>query len=153
MKNYKKAKKIDLYSLKIFIFLIYFLFFILRILPPKSLNMKILLIKFKALVKKYHYMIKNEENISDNSPIWVMWYQGIEKAPPIIKACIHSIFVNKANHPLYILDKNNLENFIKLPKYILTKFHKGMISITHFSDIVRMAILSTHGGYWIDIFL
>jgi hypothetical protein len=117
---------------------------------PKSLNMKILLIKFQALAKEYHYLIKTEENISDDSPIWVMWYQGIEKAPPIIKACIHSIFINKENHPVYILDKNNLENFIKLPKYILKKFHKRIFSITHFSDIVRMALLSKHGGYWID---
>jgi hypothetical protein len=112
--------------------------------------MEILLIKFQALAKKYHYLIKIEENIFDDSPIWVMWYQGIEKAPPIIKACIHSIIVNKGNHPVYILDKNNLANFIKLPKYILKKFHKGIFSITHFSDIVRMALLSIHGGYWID---
>lgn len=95
-------------------------------------------------------MIKNEENISDDSPIWVMWYQGIKNAPPLIKACIHSIIVNKANHPIYILDKYNLVNYISLPKFILRKFYKGIFSITHFSDIVRMALLSKYGGYWID---
>jgi hypothetical protein len=112
--------------------------------------MNILSNKFKALVKKYKYLIKTEENISNNAPIWVMWYQGLENAPPLIKACIHSIYDNKASHPVHLLDKYNLKRYIKLPKYILKKFHKGIFSITHFSDIVRMAFLSTYGGYWID---
>ena len=106
--------------------------------------------EFKTIVKKYMYLIKIEENVSNDSPIWVMWYQGIEKAPPLIKACIHSIIINKVDHPIYLLDKYNLGNYIKLPKFILRKFYKGIFSITHFSDNVRMALLSAYGGYWID---
>jgi hypothetical protein len=136
------------YLLKIFIFLL--LFPSLYIFRFKPLNMNFLSNEFKTIVKKYMYLIKIEKNISNDSPIWVMWYQGIEKAPPFIKACIHSIIVNKADHPVNLLDKNNLDNYIKLPKFILRKFFKGIISITHFSDIVRMALLSTYGGYWID---
>jgi hypothetical protein len=143
-----KNKKKYFHLLKIFIFL--FLFPFLYFFRIKPLNMDYLTIEFKALVKKYQYLIKTEGNISDESPIWVMWYQGIEKSPPLIKACINSIFVNKGNHPLYIIDKYNLDNYIKLPKYILRKFHKGIFSITHFSDIIRMLLLSKYGGYWID---
>jgi len=123
---------------------------LLYIFRYKPLNMKILSIEFKALVEKYKYLIEDEENISDDSPIWVMWYQGFKKAPPLIKACIRSIFDNKANHPVHLIHKYNLKRYIKLPKYILKKFHKRMFTITHFSDIVRSALLSKYGGYWID---
>lgn len=136
------------YLLKIFIFLLLFPF--LYIFRFKPLNMNYLSNEFKTIVTKYMHLIKIEENISNDSPIWVMWYQGIEKAPPLVKACIHSIIANKADHPIHLLDKYNLGNYIKLPKFILRKLFKGIISITHFSDIVRMALLSTYGGYWID---
>lgn len=79
-----------------------------------------------------------------------MWYDGIKNAPPIIKACIKSVIQNARKHPVYILDKNNYYKYITLPTFILRKFHKGIFSITHFSDIIRMGLLSKHGGYWID---
>ena len=62
---------------------------------------------FKVLVRKYEYLL-DEENIDSKSPIWIMWYQGIENAPPLIKACIQSIIINRAKHPIYIINKNNL---------------------------------------------
>ena len=79
-----------------------------------------------------------------------MWYQGIENAPPIVKSCIQSVLLNRAEHPVYIIDKYNLEKFIKLPSYIKEKFNNGIISIPHLSDIVRMGLLLKYGGYWID---
>ena len=32
----------------------------------------------------------------------------------------------------------------------MDKFINNIFSITHFSDIIRMALLSKYGGYWID---
>ena len=105
---------------------------------------------FGILVNKYKYLIKKDKNIEEDSPIWVMWYQGIENAPPIVKSCIQSIITNKAKHPVIILSNNNLEKYIKLPSFIVEKFNKGFFSIQHFSDIIRMALLYKYGGYWID---
>jgi len=102
------------------------------------------------LINRYKYLIKNEKNIDENSPIWMMWYQGIKDAPPIVLSCIQSIILNKAKHPLIIISKYNLEKYIKLPSFIKNKFENNTFSITHFSDIVRMALLSKYGGYWID---
>ena len=106
--------------------------------------------EFKPFVKKYEYLLNKKKKIPKDSPIWIMWYDGIKSAPPIIKACIQSIIKNRVEHPVYILDKNNLHKYIKLPEYILQKLNKEIFSITHFSDIVRMALLSKYGGYWID---
>ena len=102
------------------------------------------------LASKYEYLLKSNKKIKNNSPIWVMWYQGIENAPPIIKVCVASIYKNKAKHRLILLDKNNLYNYITLPDYIMDKFNRNVFSITHFSDIVRFALLYKYGGYWID---
>ena len=46
---------------------------------------------FEILVNEYKYLIKKEKHIEEDSPIWVMWYQGIENAPPVVKSCIQSI--------------------------------------------------------------
>ena len=105
---------------------------------------------FKILVHKYDYLNKKEKNIPEDSPIWVMWYQGIKFAPPLVQACVSSIIKNRAKHPVYILDKYNLEKYIKLPSFISEKFNNRTFSITHFSDIVRLALLYKYGGYWID---
>ena len=105
---------------------------------------------FKFLVNKYKYLIDNETNISEDSPIWMMWYQGLENAPPIVKICYESIFRNRGKHPVYILNKNNIKKYISLPNYIIEKFKKGIIGMAHFSDIIRVGLLLKFGGYWID---
>ena len=114
------------------------------------MNWNIVKNDFEILVHKYEYLIKNEKNIPEDSPIWVMWYQGINFAPQIIKSCIRSIIRNRGKHHVYIIDKYNLEKYIKIPNFITEKLNNRTFSITHFSDIVRLALLWKYGGYWID---
>ena len=115
-----------------------------------SLNWKNIKNDFEFLVNKYKYLINKEKNIEEDCPIWVMWYDGIQSAPPIIKSCFQSIIENRVRHPVFLITKFNLEKYIKLPSFINEKFKNGTFSITHFSDIVRFALLSKYGGYWID---
>ena len=105
---------------------------------------------FEYLADKYEHLSNREKNIDEDSPIWMMWYQGLEEAPPIVLSCFQSVIENRAKHPVYILSKYNLDKYIHLPNYIIKKFNKGIFTITHFSDIVRMALLYKYGGYWID---
>ena len=116
----------------------------------KELNWNNIKNDFEILVHKYEYLLKNEKNIPEDGPIWVMWYQGINFAPQIVKSCIRSIIRNRAKHRVYIIDKYNLEKFIKIPYYIKEKLNNRALSVTHFSDIVRLALLWKYGGYWID---
>lgn len=37
-----------------------------------------------------------------------------------------------------------------MPEYIINKQKEGYIDITHFSDILRMMLLTKHGGIWMD---
>lgn len=88
---------------------------------------------------------------SENTKIiWTLWWQGRDNAPLIVKRCLQSIEANFQDGTLIVLDKNNYKNYVQLPTHIMEKFEKGIITITHFSDILRFNLLSQHGGMWID---
>ncbi len=91
--------------------------------------------------------IKNK-SVSDN--IWICWWQGKENAPEIVKKCINSIEKNAGNHPVIILTEDNYKEYVNIPEWIQEKYKKGIISRTHYSDILRVELLSTHGGIWLD---
>ena len=144
-----KNNQNHIFIILIFLLIISIVFFVHKNKKEK-LDMEILRGDLKILVNQYEYLLDKKETIPDDSPIWIMWYQGIKEAPPLIKACIQSVILNRVNHPVYIVDKYNLNKYIELPEYILQKFNEKKFDVTHFSDILRMALLSKYGGYWID---
>lgn len=83
-------------------------------------------------------------------PIWVMWYQGIEEAPDIVKCCIESIKEHCAGHKVIVLSEKNLAEYVELPDYVIEKFEQGYISRTHLSDMIRLNLLYNYGGAWFD---
>ena len=99
-----------------------------------ALNWKNIQKDFKMLANKYRYLITKEKNIDENSPIWMMWYQGIETAPPIVKACIQSVINNRAKHPVIIISKysgilcniNILFRFFFIMKSMLRNYHSSI---------------------------
>lgn len=91
-----------------------------------------------------------QDNISDECPIWVLWWQGLENAPVIVQRCVESIQKNAGKHPFHLLSKDNLSEYIQLPDFIKQKVDSGAITLTHLSDIIRMALLAKYGGFWID---
>lgn len=96
---------------------------------------------------KYTYT-KKKANIKE--PIWVMWYQGVENAPDIVKMCINSIKIHAGKREVYIITEKNITDFIDIPDYVLDKVKIGAISRTHLSDIIRLMLLLTYGGAWLD---
>ncbi len=91
-----------------------------------------------------------QENISDDCPIWVLWWQGLDNAPLIVQRCVESIQKNAGKHTFHLLSKDNLDRYIQLPEFIKQKVDNGAITLTHLSDIIRMALLAKYGGFWID---
>lgn len=92
----------------------------------------------------------HEYPIDQACPLWVCWYQGQENSPPIVRACINSIRQHKGAHPVILLDKDNIAQYADIPRHIMEKVDRGIITITHFSDILRMTLLAQWGGFWID---
>ena len=89
-------------------------------------------------------------NIGQDSPIWVLWFQGESNMPPIVRACVKSIKEHAGLHEVILLTRENIQSYIDIPSYIYEKIEKKYITLTHFSDIVRTGILSKWGGWWMD---
>ncbi len=108
---------------------------------------------FSAVIEKYKILIEKTSDVSkesSNSNIWIFWWQGYEAAPLLVKKCIDSITRNAENHPVVLITKENWRNYADIPDYIIQKLEKGVITLTHFSDILRMVLISKHGGLWLD---
>lgn len=81
--------------------------------------------------------------------IWFCWLQGMEQAPELVHACLKSLR-SLPDAKIIVVDKDNYKDYIEFPDYILEKYHKGYIPHATMSDMLRLALLSKHGGVWID---
>lgn len=110
---------------------------------------------FKYLKKRYEKELGNQriEKISSketNKTVWVCWFQGYDNAPQIVKTCINSMYKWLNDYEIILIDEKNLFNYVDLPKYVIEKWNKGIISNTLFSDFIRLDILNKYGGIWVD---
>lgn len=94
--------------------------------------------------------VKKMSRIPKDSIIWICWWQGEEKAPPLVKACIESVRKNSKDHMVQIVTEKNFRTFAEIPPVIIAKWRKGLIGHANFADILRCALLSEHGGIWLD---
>ena len=101
--------------------------------------------KNKGRLRRKKYKLETPDNI-----IWVCWLQGIEKAPTLVKTCIDSLQGFAKDKKIVIITEKNYHNYISLPNFILKKRSKGYISDAHFSDLLRLELLTSRGGIWID---
>lgn len=108
--------------------------------------------KFSYLVDKYRDMEEVEVSYSEirELPVWVFWWQGEENMPELIKACHKSKEACAENHPVILLDKNNLSDYITFPDYIWEQYNEGKIKIQHLSDMLRIKLIKEYGGLWLD---
>ena len=90
------------------------------------------------------------ERLDSQSPIWVFWWQGVDWAPRLVKACIRSIERNAEEHPVIVITKNNLDDYVQLDGRIIDKAKNGSISFTHLSDVLRFSLMAQQGGFWFD---
>lgn len=78
------------------------------------------------------------------------WLQGIENAPEIVQVCYRSLNEKLKDRELIVITGENYKDYITFPEHIQRKFEQGLISNTHFSDLLRMELLVNYGGTWID---
>lgn len=110
------------------------------------------------LRKKYRQFINNHVNsnfVNDqdlrvSNKVWVCWLQGFDKAPQIVKQCILSQKRSLKDKDYTLITEENYSEYIQFPDYIEEKIKRGIISKTHFSDLLRLELLKKYGGTWID---
>lgn len=109
------------------------------------------------LVKKYKKKDQlNMQNIAEDASesfpkiVWWCWLQGEDEAPELAKICLASIRKNFEGYDIRVVTKDNIEEYVEIPKSIYKKLDAGIISGAFFSDILRLNLLAKHGGIWID---
>lgn len=106
--------------------------------------------KYLKIAKEYdEKMILERTAKTEKFRVWTMWWQGIEDMPEIIKAC-HISLIKNSPYEVVLITKYNVKEYIEMPNEITKKLQEGIISITHFSDILRCCLLEKYGGIWVD---
>ena len=59
-------------------------------------------------------------------------------------------FLETYDYRVIILTDDNYKQYVDIPEWVEEKKKKGVISRTHYSDILRLSLLARHGGMWID---
>ena len=116
---------------------------------------------YRNLYRKYRKQLKEykqriiAEDVSlphDRSKIiWIMWQQGMDSAPEIVRMCYQSIkdrFTDEFE--IICLDDKNVFDYITLPEHIIDKYNRGLISRLWYADLIRITLLDRYGGTWID---
>lgn len=83
-------------------------------------------------------------------PIWVCWWQGEEKMPPIVKACWKKLCSINLGRKVILITTDNYNQYVNIEPHIVKHFENGHISVTQLSDILRFNLLYNHGGIWMD---
>ncbi len=127
-----------------------------KFINPNSVIEKFIEKDFSEIIEKYKNHAeeisfpKKEKTDENDGNIWIFWWQGYDTAPLLVKKCIDSVIKNAGTHQVILITRENWKNYADIPDYIIEKVEKGIISLTHFSDILRMSLISEHGGLWLD---
>lgn len=100
--------------------------------------------KYSILPKK---KLENSEKI-----IWQYWGQGYsqENVPPIVQHCFDSVDKFSNGYTVIRLCDDTLSEYIDLPSFVSDKYNNNVFGKAHFSDLIRLALLTAYGGVWLD---
>lgn len=80
--------------------------------------------------------------------IWQYWAQGFENIPETIQKCFESVDRQAQGYKIIRISDDTLSKYLDLPEFLITK--RSMMSAAHFSDLLRLMLLKTYGGIWMD---
>ena len=91
------------------------------------------------------------ENVAsnDHARIWLYWNNPSDM-PQMVKSCISLIKKNSNGCKVVVVSEDTVKKYLQLDAIVWKKYREGKISRTHFSDIVRIALLYQYGGVWMD---
>jgi len=104
---------------------------------------------FRKIIKRYAKKDDYDTALIGDK-IWTCWWHGENNAPPLIKRCLESIRKNAGGREVIVIDRDNISQYIDMPGHIMEKHEAGLMTTTHFSDILRFSLLAEHGGLWLD---
>lgn len=108
-----------------------------------------ILLKYRSNdLEKYNFSPK--KNLGTNKVIWQYWGQGEQNLPEVVQLCFDSVEKYKGDYMVIRLNDDNITDYIDLPDFVSEKVNVGIFGRTFFSDLLRLALLHTYGGVWLD---
>jgi hypothetical protein len=80
--------------------------------------------------------------------LWMYWHQGFAAAPELVKLCAASWAAKNPDYEIRLLDQRSAAGLVSLPTEITLR--RRDLTIQKYSNILRLALLSTYGGVWAD---
>lgn len=105
---------------------------------------------FAGKIEKYQ--LKPKKEFENQKIIWQYWGQGVkaDNLPEIIKICFNSVDKHKGDYTVIRLSDETISEYIDLPDFVWKKRENQAFNRTFLSDLLRVALLSTYGGVWLD---
>jgi len=98
------------------------------------------------------YLKPKKCELVDKKIIWQYWGQGVirDNLPEIIQICFDSVDKYKGDYEIIRLSDDTIKDFLYLPDFVFDKKKNSAFNRTFFSDLLRLALLKTYGGVWLD---
>ena len=107
----------------------------------------------KDLIRQYQespveYRFEPKKQFNTDRIIWQYWEQGYDSVPDVISNCLKSVDEFAKGYIIVRLTDENLVDYIDLPPFVKEK--RNVYSRAFFSDLLRLILLRTYGGIWLD---
>lgn len=105
--------------------------------------------RYKSVLKRFDEQWEDSSLHLERRTVWLFWWQGERAMPELVKRCYASVTEHLRDWEIVLLTEKNYRDYTEFPNYIIDKLQKG-ITLTHFSDLLRLDLLIRHGGLWLD---
>ncbi len=95
-----------------------------------------------------HFDLTPKKQFDSERIIWQYWAQGYDEVPPVVRDCLDSVERFAARCTIVRLSDANLAEYLDLPDFVQQK--RDVFSRAFFSDLLRLMLLRTYGGIWLD---
>lgn len=110
----------------------------------------------EILLEQYRGVLTNEAvaDVSERKMkpkiAWVVWLQGFDRAPEMVKVCVTSQQQFLKDYEFRMVTEQNYHEWLTLPQHIIEKRRRGLIPDASFSDLLRLELLIRYGGLYMD---
>ena len=81
------------------------------------------------------------------TPIFIYWGQGFDAAPPLVRQCRAALYASNPAADIHELCDATVPYYVDMPADLVAR---AVQNRTHFSDLLRLALLEKYGGVWVD---
>lgn len=101
-------------------------------------------------IKPYYF--EPRKDLAGKKIIWQYWGQGVDSntVPELVQLCFQSVDKYKGEYEVIRLSDETVKEYIDFPDYVYEKVKNGTFNRTFFSDLLRVTLLKTYGGVWLD---